>query len=151
MNSLARTEVEPITKEDQLFDARREAKENPHGRLCKCRSCIGRRNRRKGKAKQRPGRKALEHIYGVQAKWSGRNANEETWDHLPLKVEAKSGKQVAPAARIIRLAENQIEATRAIGDIRPAAVLLMPDGMSDGYFVCRISQLGQIIDAAGGV
>lgn len=118
-------------------------------RSCKCRSCIGRRNRRKGQRKQSKNLAALEQITGTQAKWRGRRGNEETADHLPVRYENKAGRE--GGANTIwthyQRAETQSEASRAVGDVRPFVATFSPDGTTEGLFVCRISKLPDVIAA----
>jgi hypothetical protein len=54
-------------------------------------------------------------------------------------VEVKAGAQINPIATRYLLAEQQSEAQRPIGDHRPFMLIAMPDGMSDGLIVMKIS------------
>jgi hypothetical protein len=108
-------------------------KRNGHVRNCPCIRCRNKRNSRKGDDKARAARKALS-IPGVNSR------HEEVWGGK-LRVESKAGAQVGPIATRYLLAEAQSEQSRSIGDNRPFAMLAMPDRMSDGLFICRLSNL----------
>lgn len=105
-----------------------------------CVSCRNGRNRRTGQAKQRQARKALR---VPASKHAGRLGNEENWLG-ELRVEVKSGAQCKPAATRFLKDEGQSDASRPVGDVRPFVNVLMPDGMSDGIFQCRTSQLERV-------
>jgi hypothetical protein len=102
------------------------AKKNGHvKRLCRCRACIGGQNRTRGMSSQRQ----FQKIAGIkQASWRGANGNEESWRD-PFCWEHKDGAQVRPVVTAYRRIRNQIEANRAIGDHRPAAVGVSVDGL----------------------
>jgi hypothetical protein len=121
-------------------------------RVKPCRSCLGRRNRRKGARKQSGGLKTLEQVSGAIARWRGRRSNEETADHLPVRFEAKAGK--GGGANTIwthfRKARDQSEAARAIGDVRPFVAYYAPDGLPHGLFVIEEPQLSAVVSALGG-
>lgn len=112
-----------------------------------CNSCRGARSRRSGMKKQREARKAFEVLTGVDAaRFAGQLGNEEAWTGLPIRVEVKSGSQVGPVWTKYALAETQAEAARAIGDARPFVFVAMPTGMTDGLFVCRLSNLSAVVE-----
>lgn len=96
---------------------------------------IGRRNRKGGLAKQRTAARAL----GVQ---TGKfvASNEESWGGM-FANEIKSGKQVGPVANWWRKVEAQVLANEADhGAIRkPVRAVAMPEGMTDGLVVIRLS------------
>lgn len=119
-----------------------------HVRLCKCRVCGGRRNRRSGLTKQRTARKAL----GVPPQKFG-DSNEERWADTHFANEVKSGKQCGPLANWWRRVEAQVLANEAdYGDRRrPVRAVAMPEGWgSDGLVVVRLStwreQVGPALD-----
>lgn len=119
---------------------------NGHVRGCKgpegqpCRSCLGRRNKRKGRTKQRAAQVAL----GMVGPGSTLGPNhEENWLGL-LRVEVKAGAQVGPVKTRYLLAEEQSEAQRPFGDHRPFIYVAMPNGMSDGLVTCRLSKLQDV-------
>lgn len=115
----------------------------------------GANNRRKGMKKQRMARKVLEQVSGVEsaARFSSLTSNEESW-RLPVRVEVKAGKQVGPIETRWTAAEKQSEnnthSPKSVGDTRPFVMVAMPDGWSDGLVICRLSQLGAVVDALGG-
>jgi hypothetical protein len=104
----------------------------------------GRRNRAKGDSKARKARKALG-IAGANTR------HEEHWGGV-CRLEVKAGKQIEPIATRFVLAEQQSEQHRPLGDVRPFVMVAMPDGMSDGLVVMRLSvfaQFAQIAQEAG--
>lgn len=112
-----------------------------------CRSCLGRRSRRSGLEKQRQARKALETITGKQAgRFATLTAQEENW-RLPVRVEVKSGAQCGPVWTKYAMTEAQSEAAKPSGDPRPFVAVFMGTRTSDGLFVCRLSQLGRVVEA----
>lgn len=135
-------DVEPITKESQLHPVRvpcacgcsvegtpkRKASKDSlhHAHLCKCRSCIGTRNRRGGMKAQRKFQKEAKI---KQAAWRGANGNEESWRD-PFRWELKSGAQVRPAVTAYLRQRQQAEANRPVGDVRPFAAGMSYSGTS---------------------
>jgi len=105
----------------------------------------GRLNKQKGHRKQSLARKALEELFGTEAAFHGRKAEESHWHHLPIRVEVKAGKQVKPVETRFLAAEKQADAATPIGDPRPFVFIAMPDGMTDGLFVCRLSTLKELL------
>lgn len=91
----------------------------------------GRRNRAKGDSKARKARKALG-IGGANTR------HEEHWGGH-LRVEVKAGKQIEPIATRFLSAEQQSDQHKSLGDVRPFAMIAMPDGMSDGLVIMRLS------------
>ncbi len=118
-----------------LFGTPRKRPEG-HIRGCKCKRCMGQRNRAKGDAKARKARKTLG-IAGANTR------HEELWGG-DLRVEVKAGAQVKPVATKFYLAEEQSEQHRPIGDTRPFALIAMPDGTSDGLVVMRLSAFAEL-------
>lgn len=109
----------------------------------KCRSCLGRRNKRYGHRKQAKARKAL----GVpDSKFLGMMAHEELFAGL-IRTEVKAGKQVDPVMTRFLLSEKQSEQNRAHGDVRPFVAVMMPTGCSDGLAVIRLSALPEVVFA----
>jgi len=105
----------------------------------------GRINKQKGHRKQSLARKAVEDLFGAEALFHGRKANEEAWTHLPVRVEVKAGAQVKPIETRFLAAEKQSAAAKSTGDPRPFVYIAMPDGMTDGLFVCRLSVLKELL------
>jgi hypothetical protein len=94
----------------------------------------GKRNRAKGDSKARRARKKL----GL----TGSNTrHEEHWGGH-LRVEVKSGAQIQPIATRFLAAEVQSTNAKAIGDIRPFVMVAMPDDMTDGIVLMRLSEFG---------
>ena len=111
-------------------------KKNGHiAYYCKCPSCRGRRNRKKGAVKQRKVRGMLD-IAGPSV---GAD-HEEHWRHA-VRWEVKGGKQVNPPWTWYLKMEFQSEQNRAIGDPRRFIGAVMPDGVSDGVAMIRMSEL----------
>jgi hypothetical protein len=104
----------------------------------------GRLNKQKGHRKQSLARKALEDLFETGVMFHGRKQNEESWN-FPVRVECKAGQQVGPIATRFLAAEKQSDAARATGDPRPFVFIAMPDGMTDGLFVCRLSVLKELL------
>jgi hypothetical protein len=105
----------------------------------------GRLNKQKGHRKQSLARKALEDLFAAEALFHGRKANEEAWTHLPIRVEVKAGAQVKPIDTRFLAAEKQSVAAKATGDPRPFVFIAMPDGQTDGYFICRLSTVKELL------
>ena len=105
----------------------------------------GRLNKQKGHRKQSLARKALEELFGAEALFHGRKANEDAWTHLPIRVEVKAGAQVKPIETRFLAAEEQATAAKATGDPRPFCYIAMPDGTTDGLFICRLSVLKELL------
>lgn len=107
-------------------------------RVCKCPSCRGKNNRRKGDRKAAVARKALGAI-------GANSRHEEHWGG-GLRIEAKAGAQVGPILTRYLAAKNQSEASRAIGDNRPFVMAAMPD-RGPGLLVMEIDELAQVMAA----
>ena len=136
-------EVTPITKESQTGRVWSCPKEAPGcTRKDPCKSCLGKRNRRKGHTKQGRARKAL----GIEPRFHTHKANEESWGGA-LRVEVKAGAQVAPVATRYLAMEAQSDGNKSEGDPRPFAAVFMPDGITDGIFACRLSRLPAVVQA----
>jgi len=111
---------------------------------CSCTSCIGRRNRRKGKRKQLAARHGLgissRHVLGGQ---------EESWAGQ-WRIEVKAGDQTRPCVSRFRAAWDQSEAAREPDDERPIVVVLMGDGDSDGVVMVRLSDWATVTGVGEG-
>ena len=114
-------------------------------RGCGCRSCIGRRNRRKGLRKQSEARRKL----GVAPTKFG-DSNEERWADELFANEVKAGKQCGPLANWWRRVEAQVQANAPDfgGRHRPTRAVAMPEGWSDGLVVVRLSTWEQVVRPA---
>lgn len=112
-----------------------------------CRSCINRRNRSRGLAKQRDVRKLL----GIVAKFRGQHGNEEEWPESPrmpgVRWEVKSG--IMPV--FLRKAFQQLAATRARGAQWIPAVAVVPEGEQNAYVVMDLAQLLNYCEALSDV
>lgn len=127
----------PFSKQAQVGRSWNCRAESPGcTRKAPCRSCLGRRNRRSGLAKQRAARKAL----GVPAsRVASAASNEENWRHV-FRWEVKSGQLARSAATRYLEAEAQGQANKAEGDPRPFAMILMPKGWgNEGLVLMRLS------------
>lgn len=97
----------------------------------------GKRNRRKGDSKARRARKKLGlggHLTRHEENWGG-----------ALRVEIKAGAQVKTIATKFNLAKAQSDAAKALGDIRPFAMVAMPDGSSEGIVLMTLSEFSDIV------
>jgi hypothetical protein len=119
-----------------LFGTPRQRPEG-HIRGCKCKRCMGKRNRAKGDAKARKARKVLG-IGGANTR------HEELWGGA-FRIEVKAGAQIKAIATKFADAESQSEQHRPIGDNRIFLMVAMPDGSSDGIVLGRLSQLGELL------
>lgn len=99
-------------------------------RVCGCKRCQGRKNRRNGLAAQTKGAKAL----GVPRVGAMRPGDEEHYAGA-LRMESKSGGIVKACITAYRHAEAQSEAARPIGDHRPYVGVFTHDGLT--IFACR--------------
>ncbi len=143
----------PYPKSEQL--ARSPGKENRACpitgvvvRECICHSCKGRRNRTKGKTKQRQARRGLEKVFATPAGPSMMaTANEENW-RLPVRVEVKAGGMAKTVDTFYRNTKAQSDRDKAIGDTRPFLAVAQVDGSTDGLCVVRMSDLVQLFDQA---
>jgi hypothetical protein len=97
----------------------------------------GRRNRRKGDSKARRARKKLGlggHLTRHEENWGG-----------AFRVEVKAGAQIGPIATRFQSAKAQSDALKAIGDIRPFAMVAMPDGTSRGIVLMDLEEFSQLV------
>ena len=114
-------------------------------RTCRCRTCINRKNRAKGKRKQNMVRKKL----GIpDRKFHGADAHEENW-RSAVRIEVKAGKQVGPIATRFNKAEAQSwENVKNVigGRDKPFMMVAMPDGESDGIVLFRLSKMKEVLE-----
>lgn len=135
----------PLSKESQLgrspggWAPCKYCDSGERQRECRCPRAVGARNRAKGKRRQRTARKAL----GITVPTQAAGGQEELWRGA-VRVEVKSGQQVRAMTTRYLAAEAQAETARAIGDVRPFVFVAMPDGMSDGLVVFRLSKVREI-------
>ena len=119
-------------------------------RNCTCFSCVGRRNRAKGKRKQREARKSLEKQFGIAGPTQTVTGDEENW-RMRVRAEVKAGQQIQALTTRFLAAEAQAEASRAHGDNRPFVFVAAPDNMSDKLVAFRLSKLAEVLEAFRGV
>ncbi len=100
----------------------------------------GRRNRTKGDSKARRARKKL----GLAATGNAGTRHEEHWGGM-FRVEVKAGSQVGPIATRFDAARSQSEASKALGDVRPFAMIAMPDGTSDGIVLMSLTEFAELL------
>lgn len=110
----------------QVFGTIRPGK---HVRGCTCRSCRGRRNRKKGQTKQREAQRAL----GVASGKYG-DVHEEKWADPLFATEVKAGAQVRPVVNAWDRQVAQIAAAQPDhgGQHKAPRVVWMPDGRRYG-------------------
>lgn len=145
---------EDLSKEGQLARSPGGNRKCPtSGELkasCKCRPCIGRRARGKGKRKQNEAKKAVERAFNqVAAPTTATSGQEEYW-RLALRLEVKAGTQARTVDTFYRNTKGQSDQSKAIGDLRPFGAIAMPDGSSDGFLVIALSSLPVLAQALRG-
>jgi hypothetical protein len=104
----------------------------------------GKRNRTKGDSKARRARKKL----GLAATGNAGTRHEEHWGGL-FRVEVKAGAQVGPIFTRFLAARAQSEASKSLGDIRPFAMIAMPDGSSDGIVLMSLDEFAELLSLLG--
>jgi hypothetical protein len=62
-----------------------------------------------------------------------------------LRVEVKAGAQVYPIATRFSNAKGQSDEAKALGDVRPFAMVAMPDGSSDGIVLMTLSDFSDLL------
>lgn len=100
----------------------------------------GKRNRTKGDAKARRAR----HKLGLGATGNAGTRHEEHWSGF-FRVEVKAGAQVGPIATRFDAAKGQSDASKAFGDIRPFAMIAMPDGTSGGIVLMTLEEFAELV------
>ena len=116
----------------------RDGKRRERG--CNDPAARGKRNRTKGDAKARHARRKL----GLSATGNAGSRHEEHWGGL-FRVEVKAGAQVGPIETRFRAAKQQSDASKALGDIRPFAMIAMPEGNSDGIVLMTLNEFAELI------
>lgn len=106
----------------------------------------GKRNRTKGDSKARLARRKL----GLSATGNAGSRHEEHWGGF-FRVEVKAGAQVGPIATRFYDAKTQSDASKALGDIRPFAMIAMPEGKSDGIVLMTLNEFAELISLITGV
>jgi hypothetical protein len=121
------TDVQPILKPIRV-------KKNGHPWACKCRSCVGSRNRTRGLRKQREAARAA----GIEARRMGDLSNEERYSRTGLGEMFKLEHKYGNLSKFVMDAIGQIERDRATGDPRAPMVQVTPKGSSKVY--CIVAQ-----------
>jgi hypothetical protein len=99
-------------------------------------------NRNNGSKKQELARKLLK-VPDLPNKRTP--ADEEDWNSDVL-FEVKSGKQVDPIATRFYNAESQSqEFVDTLGTKKPFSMIAMPNGTGDGFLICRLSELENVV------
>ena len=109
---------------------------------CKCRTCINRRSRAKGRRKQNLARKKL----GIQDnRFHGADAHEENWS-TGLRVEVKAGKQCNPLSTFFYKCKKQSDDShRAFGGMgKPFIQVSMPDNSTKGIVSFELDDLENV-------
>lgn len=109
-------------------------------RGCNDPAARGKRNRTKGDAKARLARRKL----GLSATGNAGSRHEEHWSGF-FRVEVKAGAQVGPIATRFDSAKAQSDASKALGDIRPFAMIAMPEGNSDGIVLMTLNEFSELV------
>jgi len=110
---------------------------------CPCKSCIGRRSRGKGKRAERSFRKGR----GLKISPAAAAVGEEAFGDT-IRWEIKAGARMAnPVGMRYLKCEEQAEAAKAIGDVRPFAAVFKPDGYGDELIVVRRSKFTEVAKA----
>jgi hypothetical protein len=107
-----------------------------HERGCTCRSCINRRNRRNGRARQNR----------VAKKLGTSGAHEEGWRHPLFRVEVKSGSQV-PKRVLDAMAQS--DRAKSAGDSRPCITVWSPSNSPRQIVVMYLDDLTAALDNEG--
>lgn len=76
------------------------------------------------------------------------SSDEEYWNSGKIRFEVKSGKQVSETVTKFEHAESQSWEFELTKDEQRElfSMLMMPHGTKDGLFICRISQLRDIVE-----
>lgn len=108
-------------------------------RSCKCRTCINRRNRSKGKRKQV---QAMKSLNIPNNRFRGADSDEENWKGN-ARYEVKAGKQHESFAKPFYKAKEQSDSNhKAFGTgNKPFVYVNMPDGRSDGIVAFQLSDV----------
>lgn len=111
-------------------------------RLCVCKRCLGRSNRKRGLAKQRAATRKLGLSHGQYA-----GTHEEALSG-PVRTEHKAtARSAGPVATAYELTRAQADAAKSYGDIRVFVASFTPPGSSRCYFVVRDDDLEPFVVA----
>jgi hypothetical protein len=81
---------------------------------------------------------------GLSATGNAGTRHEEHWGGF-FRVEVKAGAQVGPIATRFNQARLQSEASKSLGDIRPFAMIAMPDGSSGGIVLMTLDEFAELV------
>tara|TARA_B100000029_G_scaffold336243_1_gene328333 strand:+ start:2243 stop:2668 length:426 start_codon:yes stop_codon:yes gene_type:complete len=101
-------------------------------------------NRVEGRASQDRAKKLL----GIPDSKLGKDSDEEFWNSGNLRLEVKSGKQVGNTFSLFEKAETQ-SWDYEVSKSNPKelfSLMVMPKGTRDGLFICRLSQIEEIVN-----
>ena len=101
-------------------------------------------NRVEGRASQDRAKKLL----GIPDSKLGKDSDEEFWNSGNLRLEVKSGKQVSNTFSLFEKAETQ-SWVYEVSKSNPKelfSLMAMPNGTRDGLFICRLSQIEEIVN-----
>lgn len=101
-------------------------------------------NRVEGRASQDRAKKLL----GIPDSKLGKDSDEEFWNSGNLRLEVKSGKQVSNTFSLFEKAETQ-SWDYEVSKSNPKelfSLMAMPNGTRDGLFICRLSQIEEIVN-----
>ena len=101
-------------------------------------------NRVEGRASQDRAKKLL----GIPDSKLGKDSDEEFWNSGNLRLEVKSGKQVSNTFSLFEKAETQSWDYEVTKDNPKElfSLMAMPTGTRDGLFICRLSQIQEIVN-----
>ena len=101
-------------------------------------------NRVEGRASQDRAKKLL----GIPDSKLGKDSDEEFWNSGNLRLEVKSGKQVSNTISLFEKAETQSWDYEVTKDNPKElfSLMAMPNGTRDGLFICRLSQIEEIVN-----
>ena len=101
-------------------------------------------NRVEGRASQDRAKKLL----GIPDSKLGKDSDEEFWNSGNLRLEVKSGKQVSNTFSLFEKAETQSWDYEVSKDNPKElfSLMVMPNGTRDGLFICRLSQIEEIVN-----
>ena len=96
------------------------------------------------------GRKAQDRakkLLGVPDSKLGKDSDEEFWNTGKLRLEVKSGKQVSSTMTLFTKAETQSWEHELTKDNPKElfGLMAMPDGTRDGLFICRLTDIKQVM------
>ena len=96
------------------------------------------------------GRKAQDRakkLLGVPDSKLGKDSDEEFWNTGKLRLEVKSGKQVSSTMTLFTKAETQSWEYELTKDNPKElfGLMAMPDGTRDGLFICRLTDIKQVM------